>query len=311
MPIGLDFALLEQAKARSGNSKEDDDALEEAFLEAATPATVVPKKRTREDLLKELKSKRDMPADSETTPEEPEVPAAEKSLEKAKQMGKFKPIGAPSDSKVKAKEEKKKKKKRKVAAEDSSAVKAEGLDVPAASAKPPPPPDSNNPSVSARVKLPTPPPPVTKKRTPSPPPSEPDEDVDIFADAGAYEGIDLGDEDEDMEDGETKAAPPQASTSNDQPMKPKLVNWFNDPIPEPEPTPPPEPERKEAATARAGPSGSNVDVEEGEEEEEPMRLQPLASSSIRDIKTFLDADKELEKEEKRKARKEKNKAKNK
>ena len=46
---------------------------------------------------------------------------------------------------------------------------------------------------------------------------------------------------------------------------------------------------------------------EQEEEEQPMRLQPLASSTVPSIREILAADQTAEKEEARKARKEKKK----
>ena len=64
---GLDFALLEQNKARATLSTEDDDSLEVAFAEASTLGLTADasqdadgsKKRTRADLLRELKEKRE------------------------------------------------------------------------------------------------------------------------------------------------------------------------------------------------------------------------------------------------------------
>ena len=57
---GLDFALLEQTKAKlaATDSVVDDEVLESAFLEGSSSAPSIPRKRTREDILKELKEKR-------------------------------------------------------------------------------------------------------------------------------------------------------------------------------------------------------------------------------------------------------------
>src|SRR5258708_14255075 len=99
--LGLDFSLLEQQKAKIAAQigVEVDEELEAAFLSgshpgAATqerPSTVtIPKKRTRDEIVAELKRQkpRDVPVDAEK----------EDGLEKAKKMGRFKPIGAPAQS---------------------------------------------------------------------------------------------------------------------------------------------------------------------------------------------------------------------
>ena len=54
---GLDFALLEQNRARlaASSAAEDDESLEQAFREVAAPA---PRKRTREEIVQALKAKR-------------------------------------------------------------------------------------------------------------------------------------------------------------------------------------------------------------------------------------------------------------
>ena len=124
---GLDFALLEQTRARVAEetAATEDVSLEQAFLESSTQ----PKKRTKEEILRELKSKRGAGAgagSASTAPTE-----ADKALEEAKKAGKFKPIGfkpvgsaaAGGEGKTKRKkkvkvgeaEEGGKKKKRKVA----------------------------------------------------------------------------------------------------------------------------------------------------------------------------------------------------
>ena len=56
---GLDFALLEQTRARvaAETAATEDVSLEEAYMESVAQ----PKKRTREEILRELKSKRGAP----------------------------------------------------------------------------------------------------------------------------------------------------------------------------------------------------------------------------------------------------------
>src|ERR1700730_3913692 len=52
---GLDFALLEKNKARATLSVEDDDVLEQVYLEASS-APPASKKKTREEYIRELKA---------------------------------------------------------------------------------------------------------------------------------------------------------------------------------------------------------------------------------------------------------------
>lgn len=138
---GLDFALLEQNRARAATQ---DDVEAEAALEAAFSGKLDPSspsvesstqsalsstakpRRTREERIADLKRKRDearnsVSASSEALPT-PSIEDIEK-LERAKKMGKFRPIGAPPPE-VKKDEptEKRKKKKRKVTVEAPTPV---------------------------------------------------------------------------------------------------------------------------------------------------------------------------------------------
>ncbi|KAG8954883.1 hypothetical protein FRC04_010366 [Tulasnella sp. 424] len=295
---GLNLELLEKVKAGEDALEVDDEALEEAFKAAAVPETPseagnVPKKRTRHDLLKALKSKRE---EGGETPMEIEGSSETKSLEAAKQKGKFRPIGQPAPE-VKAKEEKRKKKKRKVAADTPNPEPPQAAQ-PVPTASPPAGLSTGNlekPRHEPSIETPQ----AGPSTLPAAIPQDDDDDdgdIDIFADVGEYEGVDLGDDSEDDKPASTRKEEKDESAASGPP---KRVNWFGEVEPEPpitiskprSPTPPPAPEK-----------------EEGEEEEDkPVRLAPLASSSIHDIKSFLEVDKSLEKEEKRKARKEKKK----
>ena len=120
---GLDFALLEQqrAKVSATDAAVDDEALEAVFNDAGDPSVqpteekITGKKRTREELLRELKVKR---AKGEVAPASP---VGDKAIEEAKKAGKFKPIGSGFKPIGKTKEgiatdgavKKKKKRKRK------------------------------------------------------------------------------------------------------------------------------------------------------------------------------------------------------
>ena len=170
MPFtGLDFALLEANKARAGALQEEeaDAALEEAFVEAASsstktttdgvpsPSTLVPKKRTREEAIAQLKRMR-AEEQGGSLPAEPSTLSDIEALERAKKMGKFRPIGAPppepskSSSKATEQGEKRKKKKRKVVIADPP-PKAEGSTGttaarPDTAKSPPPVPNTGSPT---------------------------------------------------------------------------------------------------------------------------------------------------------------------
>jgi IK cytokine len=115
---------LEQNKAKAAtvSNVEDDEALEQAFLGVDGGASVdavetapQPKKKSRQDLIRELKEKHGQAKPAEDN-------AADTGIEEAKKVGKFKPIGfkpigGDSEGKKRKKEKEggeKKKKKRKV-----------------------------------------------------------------------------------------------------------------------------------------------------------------------------------------------------
>ena len=281
---GLDHSLLEQNKARAALSTEDDDALEEAFMEATshTP-TNVPKKRTREELIRDLKEQRARNAEQQgpkTIDEEARL------LEEAKQKGKFKPIGfkpigSISEGNKKKKEKRsaddveRKKKKRKVDIE-SSADKAGSKD---SSLMPPPP-------IPTKAQV--------KPKTPEP--EEPiDDDFNIFADAGEYEGIDIGDDDDDDENVPRKTEEKDESSSSTAPQR-----WIPD---ETEP-----PSTKPSIPVQSPPPSHKVVSEDEAEDDQPMRLVPLSSSALPSIKDFLAMEQAADSYDKKKKRKGKKKA---
>ncbi|TFK48543.1 hypothetical protein OE88DRAFT_540679 [Heliocybe sulcata] len=304
---GLDFALLEQNKARvaAEAAAVDDELLEKAFEEVA----VVPKKRTREEIMRDLKAKRkkgdvDINVNAEGEDEgaraEKEKEQKEKDLEEAKKKGKFRPIGfkpiggAAEEGKKKKKKEKdegeRKKKKRKI--ESAAPAPTEDKTTATRNAQP-------STSKQEAPQLPAP--------AISPPEPEPmDDDFDIFAGAGEYEGVDLGD-DEDEEEGEVAAeqSRPEGSPTAEEPSEPPAgTKWFatDDERPALPSGPPPILEKLKAKARTPQP-------EEGEEEEQPARLAPLAGSAIPSIKEFLRMEEEAEKEKKKKARRDKKKGK--
>lgn len=278
---GLDYSLLEQNKARAALSTEDDDALEEAFMEATshTPTTV-PKKRTREELIRDLKEQRAKNGEQgpKTIDEEARL------LEEAKQKGKFKPIGfkpiAPIPEGKKKKEKRsgdgveRKKKKRKVD-KDSSLM-------------PPP-------LIPTKAQV--------KPKTPEP--EEPtDDDFNIFADAGEYEGIDIDDDDdndENVSQGTRKTEGNDKSSSSTAPQR-----WIPDET-EPSSTKSSIPSLPKAA-AQSPPSSHKVISEDEAEDDPPMRLVPLSSSALPSIKDFLAMEQAADSHDKKKKRKGKKKA---
>ncbi|KXN87428.1 Protein Red [Leucoagaricus sp. SymC.cos] len=300
---GLDMALLEQNKARAAREDtEDDDTLEQAFLEASF---TVPKKRTRADIVNALKQKRSQPgqaspdADSEGTPKPKEDVA--KQLE-AKRQSKFKPIGlkpvgGSSEEKEKKKKKPKsgdgttkeggerKKKKRKVEAGDLEKTEE----------------TAQSASSLARVSA--------------------------ASGAGDYDGLDLGSEEEDEDEGEAKPR-----VEREISPKPTGIggskDWFATEDDEEKGSSHPSKPAFESSALhdsatrarfsspgmRQGQDGRDVDMEDGEtrgfekDEQRLMRLQPLESSALPSIRDFLAMGDAAEAAEKRRKRKEKKKA---
>lgn len=291
---GLDHSLLEQNKARAALSTEDDEALEEAFMEATSHTPInVSKKRTREELIRDLKEQRARNTEQGSKPVDEEA----RLLEEAKQKGKFKPIGFKpigSISEGKKKKEKRsaddvgrKKKKRKVDNE-SSADKAGSKD---SSLMPPPP-------------IPT----KAQIQPKAPDPEEPiDDDFNIFADAGEYEGIDVGDDDDDDDD-ENVPQITRETEERDEPsssMAPQ--RWIpsdETELPSTKPSIPP----PSKVTTQSPPSSHKAVSDDEAEDNQPMRLVPLSSSVLPSIKDFLAMDQAADMSDKKKKRKNKKKA---
>ncbi|KAJ7286006.1 hypothetical protein C8J57DRAFT_1461262 [Mycena rebaudengoi] len=293
---GLDVALLEQNKAKASLSTVDDDSLEQAFMEAATEPAV-PKKRTREDMIRELKEKRGVKSST------PASKPTDDALEAAKKQGKFKPIGfkpigAAADEKAKKKKAKsdgtggeRKKKKRKLEAEDSTVL------------MPPPPPPSKVADPTPSV--------ASSSSTAIPPEDDTPEDFDIFADAGEYQGIDLGDDDDDDDDEDKppgKSNDPQLEEGEELsgpgsgPVAPG--KWFEQD--DSDSLLPSAPKLPLPISVPEPPSRPSDEDEEGEVH--PTRLVPLQSSALPSIKDLLAMDKAANSSEKWKKRKDKKKS---
>ena len=309
---------------------EVDEELEAVFAGGTHPrltatqdrpfTAAVPKKRTRDEIVAELKlqKRRDVPVDIEE----------EDKLEKAKKMGKFKPIGAPTSS-APSKLKKTKAKKAPVQGRKGDAVtlvvkssepSTSGLSI-----------ETTEPSIKSLPKPSTPdsmntrsPEPVPKAPHPIPPlrsaPQEPpeptvakkipDEDLDIFTDVGDYEGIGLSDE----ESEEDSAGLPRPKSPSPVPgSAPKKTPWFDEPL-EDEPAVLVTglsniPQTQPGLSANVHPPPADSPDPEASEDTlqrppKPTRLQGLSSSGP-SIRELLEMDKAAEK----KARKEKFRAK--
>ncbi|KZP01407.1 DAO-domain-containing protein [Calocera viscosa TUFC12733] len=196
---------------------EDLDASLEAAFETAKPdppAPVAGRKRTREDIVRELREKKG-------AGESPDA-AKEGTGGSAPVAKGFKPIGKKAEGGFKPIGEKKKKKKVKITEEKAElpAPRTEETDAPQQPAEP--------------------------ARVPEPPiPAEPDVDMeeDIFAGAGMFEGYDISDEEGEAPEG----SKPPPDTAEPAAPPPARANWFNEPSRSPSPPPaPPTPPPQDA-----------------------------------------------------------------
>ncbi|EIW79416.1 hypothetical protein CONPUDRAFT_145450 [Coniophora puteana RWD-64-598 SS2] len=289
---GLDMSLLEQNKARaSAASGVDDDTLEAAFHEANAESrqAAPPAKRTREEMIRELKLKRQKGGEPQNGDSLAQSPAAH-AVEEAKTSSRFKPIGFKP---IGADQERSKKKRTRTdEKEGKKKKKLKTATVGAEASTNAPPLDS--PSTSAAG-------PAVPVKAPSPEPEPVDLDFDIFAGAGDYEG-DFGDEEEDSEsEGQTDKRPPKVE--DDPPPVPKMRRgWFDA---DDEDGKEPSPEEGSASALKDIPQPQAPQVPDEDDHEELTSLRPLQSSAIPSIREFLHMDQAAEKEEKRKARKEK------
>ncbi|KAM0749267.1 hypothetical protein T439DRAFT_326995 [Meredithblackwellia eburnea MCA 4105] len=309
---GLDMALLERMKFQQ--SLEADQSIDDIEAELDKAITEKPKKRTRDEMIADLKAARGGVQASE--PAAANKVEEEDGLEKAKAAGRFKPIAKSAKGKEKEKVKdgelkKRKKKKAKVEVEQG----------------PPPAPiitDPSNPSPSSSNQLPTS---LPLKSSQLAALATDDADDDIFGGVGEYDGLGS---DSDDSDGEAKKRPSPAngaSSSTTQPpslvtgSKPKPPKYFDDDDDDEDPgrrtTAPSAVSNLAAAigdaaaaassssSKNAGGAGGNENEEE--DDERPMRLQPLTGSSVPSVRDLLEMDKAAEKEELRKARKLNNK----
>ncbi len=255
------------------------DELEQAFAEHSSQQSerVAPKKRTREEIIRELKQKRAQEAGQAPRLVEEEA----KLLEDAKQKGKFKPIGFNSSSagkKRKGDGDSEKKKKRKVEERKQG-------------------PKEKPPSTTGvKTVLPLQDPDVFAE--PSKGFKDIDEDFDIFAGAGEYTGVEIDDDDEGINENRS-----QKNVGHDGDQRATSIlpqkHWIamDDELGEIPPT-------RQIISLRPPPTDSQPD-EDQETEEKPTRLAPLESSAVPSIKDLLEMDDAAGRYERKQKRKEK------
>jgi IK cytokine len=288
---GLDFALLEQNKAKAVQSETQtgDDDLEAAFETAkAEPAPTIPRKRTREEVIAELKRRREQQGTAKINDTSPA--ALERDI--TVQSNKFKPIGFKpiTEKKVKKKKksataadgegEPKKRKKRKVEPQSDVGNGQQSTMVPV----------SSEPTIHLA--------PVKGKASETNGTPPPPADFDIFADAGEYDFDDDDNEEADVD----KDASDRAQLDSAEPPR---RGWFEDD--EEQTTSPRPPTPPSVASTSQFIEGSEHPEEGEHSEEESQRLVPLSGSAMPSIKDVLAMDAAAEKEEKRRLRKAKQK----
>lgn len=297
---GLDMSLLEQNRARAATSTEDDEILEQVFAEATSvPQPMEPRKRTREDIIRDLKTRRQ---NGDTPTDQPVVgkPVDEErsTLEEAKKAGKFRPIGFKPIGQVEEKSKKRKVKEGKEGVKKKKKRKVESAPVQSGTKNKP---ADETPTISQERDTTEPSSSKMPKQPPEPEPAPLDEDFDIFAGAGDYEGFPV-DEDSEEEHRDTEETRVASATQEGVTLVPVVgtKGWFDEP----------EPEVQHASIPpEKSPPIPETTAAEGELQE--TRLKPLESSALPSIRDFLAMDEAAEAAEKRKARKEKKKKKKK
>lgn len=295
------MSLLEQNRARVAASTEDDEILEQAFAEAtSTSEPAEPRKRTREDIIRDLKAKQ------QTEDRSANQPVVEKSLEddglaleaaKKKKNGKFRPIGFKPIGQTEEKSKKRKVKEEKEGMKKKKKQKTESVSVQSGQANKS---AEETSAVTPKRDNTKPSPSKTPKKPPEPEPTTlMDEDFDIFADARDYEGFQGDEESEDCDAEETEGVSALQGATSPTPAV-GFKGWFDEPERE---------DRHDSILPEMSPP--IPDTAATEEEPEETHLKPLESSAISSIRDFLAMDEATERAEKRKARKEKKKKKKK
>ncbi|KAJ4481819.1 RED-like protein N-terminal region-domain-containing protein [Lentinula lateritia] len=277
---GLDMALLQQNKAKAATATDEDESLEQAYTQSASePIVSSTKKRTREEIIRELKAQRAQRGESNPV----EDPTLNKN--KFKPIG-FKPIGGSVEQKkIKKKikgdgERKKKRRKVELSADDKSAKSMATVE-----------PTSSTSTVPKSPRL------LELEEL------QPPEEFDIFAGVGDYEGVnDDDDESEGEGEGEEKEKTEEVISRSLRPGQ-----WF---VTDEQMGKSPSIEDKSPSGPTPGPSVSHpppIEEAQASDEEQLTRLVPLSSSAVPSIKELLAIDEAAEAADKKHKRKNKKK----
>lgn len=180
--------------------------LEEALQEA-------PRKRTREEIVAQLKKSRLEKAENSEI-------STEAQLEPVKLSDRFRRIGAPPPAETKTK---KRKVKENDAVSERKKKKSKAVEEP-------------EPEPKATYYIQPPEPSKPKENKPDSPRIP--EDFDIFEDAGEYRGLDIDDDEEEGEEVEPTKKPNHEANVGEEKLH---TNWFGEVIEAPKPTPVPIP----------------------------------------------------------------------
>lgn len=278
---GLDMALLQQNKAKAATATDEDESLEQAYTQSASePIVSSTKKRTREEIIRELKAQRAQRGESNPV----EDPTLNKN--KFKPIG-FKPIGGSVEQKkIKKKikgdgERKKKRRKVELSADDKSAKSMATVE-----------PTSSTTTVPKSPRL------LELEEL------QPPEEFDIFAGVGDYEGVNDDDDDESEGEGEGEE---KEKTEEVISRSLRPGQWF---VTDEQMGKSPSIEDKSPSGPTPGPSVSHpppIEEAQASDEEQLTRLVPLSSSAVPSIKELLAIDEAAEAADKKHKRKNKKK----
>ncbi|KAJ3907111.1 RED-like protein N-terminal region-domain-containing protein [Lentinula edodes] len=274
---GLDMALLQQNKAKAATATDEDESLEQAYTQSASePIVSSTKKRTREEIIRELKEQRAQRGESNLV----EDPTLNKN--KFKPIG-FKPIGGSVEQKKNKKkvkgdgERKKKRRKVELSAEDKSAKSMATVE-----------PTSTTSTVPKSPRL------LELEEL------QPPEEFDIFAGVGDYEGFNDDDDDESEGEGEEKEKTEEVISRSLRPGQ-----WF---VTDEQTGKSPGFADESPLGPTPGPSVSHpppIEEAQASDEEQLTRLVPLSSSAVPSIKELLAIDEAAEAADKKHKRKNK------
>ncbi|KAK4055859.1 hypothetical protein OIO90_003114 [Microbotryomycetes sp. JL221] len=270
---GLDMALLERERAKQADESDQtleqvEDELDKALLDKASQRT---KKRTRDDMIAELRKRAAGANDDSKSEHEPES-------SKTKSASGFKPIGWKAVEGAEPGKKKKRKKNKPIAPLQQPEQPQDDATGASATAVP------SGPKLAQPLTQPT----IDVE----------DDDFDIFGDAGEYKGLDTDSEDEENE----KPRPDQHESEASASLTNK-VKYFDDDDEEGPETTAPSTVAQLASKQSEADAAAIASANDNDGEDRPLKLQPLSKSAIPSVRELLDMDDAAEKEEKRISRK--------